>query len=194
MPIQTAVLEIVRDLVSGTNVITVKTPDGTAEFLIGDVVPNGELHAMYTPKPEAKLKKISAKKNKRASIAQENEVMEALGGRRQAGSGAVGHLKGDGRVRDKYRVEIKYTRTKGYSVTRDELSKIRGECSATEEPLFVIDFVDPETGGSADRWVLVPFHHFRKLDNLHNAATNHSGPEETRGRASTSVRASTKTR
>jgi hypothetical protein len=194
MPIQTAVLEVVRDLVSGTHQIVVRTPDGEARWPIGTVIPNGEIYTTYAPNPEPKLKKISAKKNKRASIAQERDIMEQLGGRRQAGSGAVGHLKGDGRVRDKYRVEIKYTRTKSYSVTRDELSKIRGECSATEEPLFVVDFVDPETGGSEDRWVLVPFHYFKKLDNLHNAATDHRGPEPKRGRAQSSARPSKQTR
>jgi hypothetical protein len=163
MPIQTAVLEVIRDLAPGTHKIWVRTPDGTAEWPIGTVIPNGEIYTQYVPNPEPKPKKISAKKNKRASMAQEREVMEALGGRRQAGSGALGHLKGDGRVRDKYRVEIKYTRTKSYRVDRDELSKIRGECTGMEQPLFVIDFVDKETGGSEDRWVMMPFHEFQKL-------------------------------
>lgn len=193
MPIQTARLEFSFSLNAGFRA-TVKTPDGEAEFQIptnGVLEWNETITAMFTPNPEPKLKKISAKKNKRASIAQEHEVMAELGGRRQAGSGAVGHLKGDGRVRDKYRVEIKYTRTKGYRVDRNELSKIRGECSGAEEPLFVIDFTDPETGGSADRWVLVPFHHFKKLD---NATTDQRGSESVGGRTSPSHRASPKTR
>lgn len=194
MPIQTAILDVTKSLLLGRYELHVKTPDGEATWVIGDSVPMGESYTEYKPKPETKTKKVSAKRQKRASIAQERDVMEQLGGKRQAGSGAVGHLKGDGRVRDKYRVEIKYTRTKSYRVDRDELSKIRGECSATEEPLFVIDFVDPETGGSEDRWVLVPFHHFKKLDNLHNAATDHRRPESTGGGNQSPRKRGTKTR
>lgn len=165
MLIQTAriVFSIDREMI----VVEVKTPDGTAtvQTLRNSATFYDTEHiGSYEKNPEPKPKTMSKKLQKRASVRQENEIMEALGGRRQAGSGAVGHLKGDGRVRDKYRVEIKYTRTKSYRVDRDELSKIRGECSATEEPLFVIDFKDPETGGSADRWVMVPFHIFKKLD------------------------------
>lgn len=165
MPIQTASVEFKID--REMFVAEVKTPDGSVEIRTlrdSQKFYDTEHLGVYTAHPEAKLKKVSAKKNKRASMSQEREIMEALGGRRQAGSGALGHLKGDGRVRDKYRVEIKYTRTKSYRLDRDELSKIRGECSGLEQPLFVIDFVDKETGGSEDRWVLVPFHQFQKLD------------------------------
>lgn len=165
MPIQTARLEFTW---SGTEAaLRIETPDGVVEVPWATVMRSGgaQITAMYQKNPEPKLKKYSAKKNKRRSMAQEVEVMEELGGKRHAGSGAIAGLKGDGRVRGEYRVEVKNTRTGGYRVTRKELSKIRGECTGLEQPLFVIGFMDPETGGSEDRWVLVPFEHFKKLNN-----------------------------
>jgi hypothetical protein len=163
MPVQTAVLRIVKDP-TGTK-LYLKTPDGIAEWTLGNILPQGDIYTQYVPVPEpTAAKAVSKKTQKRASVRQENEIMEALGGRRQAGSGAVAHLKGDGRVRDKYRVEIKYTRKGSYRVERSELNKIRGECAGTEIPLFVVDFVDPQTGGSADRWVMVEFDRFQQLD------------------------------
>jgi hypothetical protein len=150
----------------GRTRIAVSTPDGVVTFDIshqGDFW-FGEHIGFYARNPEPKPKRISAKQTKRASIAQEREVMETLGGRRQPGSGALEGLKGDGRVRNKYRVEMKMTRQKSYAVTRAELAKIRGECHGTERPLFVIDFVDPQTGGSADRWILLEFEAFKRMD------------------------------
>jgi hypothetical protein len=176
MSIQTARLDFSFSLRDGFRA-TVTTPHGEAIFQIPT---NGVINwverytTLFTPNPEQKPKKITAKQTKRASIRQENEVMEALGGRRQAGSGAVAHLKGDGRVRDKYRVEMKYTRANSYRVDRKELNKLRGECEGTEIPVFVIDFVDPQTGGSADRWVMVEFDRFQQLDyKPPNATGNH---------------------
>lgn len=149
-------------------VLRVETPDGIVEVPWSTVgtLSEGTAVALYQKNPESKptAKKISAKKTKRASIAQETEVMEALGGRRHRGSGALPGLQGDGKVRDKYRVEMKMTRKEGYRLDRKELSKLRGECRGSEAPLFVVDFVDKETGGSPDRWVLVPFEVFQKLD------------------------------
>lgn len=192
MLIQTASLSATVEP-GGKVYLRIHTPEGAAVIDIDHAIWQGkEYTGVYVAKSAPKPKKVSAKRQKRASIAQEHDVMEALGGRRQAGSGAVGHLKGDGRVRDKYRVEIKYTRTKGYRVDRDELSKIRGECTGLEEPLFVIEFMDKETGGSGDRWVLVPFHHFKKLDS--HAASHERGPEPTRGRTRPATRTSSKAR
>jgi hypothetical protein len=108
-------------------------------------------------------KKVSVKKQKRASIRQENDVMDALGGRRHPGSGALSGLKGDGSVRNKYRVETKMTRKGSFRLERGDLGKIRGECVGTEQPLLVLDFVDPNTGGSPDRWVTLPWELFQKM-------------------------------
>src|SRR5262245_51216926 len=162
MPVQTASLEFYIDTAGNAHAVA-RTPDGVANFVLDRShfhhIPS-RIMTMYEPTPESKLKKVSPKKQRRASVKQETDIMEALGGYREAGSGALKHLKGDGRVRDKYRVEAKYTRKDGYRLTRQELNKIRGECSSTEMPLFVIDFVDPETGGSPDRWVVVEFERF----------------------------------
>jgi hypothetical protein len=118
-----------------------------------------------------------AKRQKRTSRRQEDDIAENLGGRRQPGSGAIEGVKGDVRIYGRYRAEAKYTRNKSYRVTREELNKIRGECSGHETPLFVIDFVDPDTGRNPDRWVLMPFHRFKELDDkAPDAADIYTGP------------------
>lgn len=177
MTIQTASVEVVSNEHSCHAHIT--TPDGTVVIPL-DRVPffNKKYVGTYVPNPELKPRKVTAKRQKRASIDQENEVMDLLGGRRHPGSGAVPGLQGDGRVRDKYRVEMKHTRQAGYRVDRNDLNKIRGECSGTEVPLFVMDFVDPRTGGSPDRWVMVPFEVFQRMDQ--HAASLDSRPPTTR--------------
>jgi hypothetical protein len=146
------------------------TPTGAACIDLDRAMWQGkEYVGVYVPKQEVTTKKISAKKQKRASIEQETKVMAALGGRRQPGSGAIAGFKGDGRVKGEYRVEMKMTRRDSFRVTRKDLGKIRGECDGLEKPLFVMDFVDPETGGSADRWVMMPFEEFQKLREKANA-------------------------
>lgn len=179
MLVQTASVEF-TGTPEGGYYLLITTPQGTAKcpvdraFITPHTPP---FLGVLTPTPGPRPKKIPAKKNKRASIKQETEIMEALGGRRQAGSGALAHLKGDGRVRDKFRVEAKYTRSGSYRVTRQELNKIRGECTPPEVPLFIIDFVDPETGGSPDRWVMVEFDRFRRMEyQPSHAAHQPSGP------------------
>jgi hypothetical protein len=123
-----------------------------------------------------------AKRQRRSSRRQEDSIAERLGGRRQPGSGAIEGVKGDVKVEGKYRIEAKHTKQKSYRVTREELNKIRGECEGTETPLFVIDFVDPSTGRSPDRWVLMPFHRFEQMDEqADDAADIYTGPDETEG-------------
>jgi hypothetical protein len=180
MPVQTASLRFYEDTAGHTHVV-VSTPSGHVDFHLG-VVGYTNLPvtttSVFEPTPESRPKKVTAKKQKRASMKQETDIMEALGGRRQVGSGALAHLKGDGRVRDKYRVEAKYTRSNSYRLTRQELNKLRGECEGSEIPVFVIDYVDPETGGSPDRWVVVEFERFRQMDYRapQHAARQPSGP------------------
>jgi hypothetical protein len=174
MSIQTACLRIVKDLPAGTTKLYLSTPDGIAEWTLGSILPLGDVYTQYVPVAEVKpIKRVTAKKNKRASIRQEDEIAEALGGRRQAGSGSLAHLKGDVRVRNKYRIEAKHTRAGSYRLERNELNKIRGECAGTEIPLFVIDFVDPQTGGAPDRWVVVEFDRFKQMDYTPHAAPQH---------------------
>lgn len=179
MPIQTASLRFVHSasITPGvtTVMVEVRTPHGKTAIAIDSAMWQGkEYTGVFEPTPEPKPKAISKKAQKRASMRQENEIAEALNGRRQAGSGAVAHLKGDVRVRHKYRVEAKYTRSGSYRVTRTELSKLRGECAGTELPVFVIDFVDPQTGGSADRWAMLQFEDLLKHQyEPPNATRNH---------------------
>lgn len=166
MPIQTATVRVQKR--EDGYYLEVDTPDGTLSIPTpGDIrgMDGYQSFTSYHRKVEPpKTKEVSKKRQKKASIQQELDVMEALGGKRQAGSGAIGHLKGDGRVRGKYRVEMKYTRHDSYRVERKELNKIRGECTDLEKPLFVVDFQNPQSGRVEDRWVLVPFEEFLKLD------------------------------
>lgn len=83
--------------------------------------------------------------------------MKDLGGRVMPGSGSRPGYKGDGRVFDRIRVEMKTTFNLAFSLTREVLNKIRGECSGTEEPVVVIDFKDRDTGKTEDRWVVVEY-------------------------------------
>ena len=101
-----------------------------------------------------------AKRIKRITAKQEVRVAQALGGQRQRGSGAVPWNKGDGRVRGKYRIENKTRFTKGITITREDLAKIRSECAPGEVPLFQVDFTDRITGRVQDQWILIPFDHW----------------------------------
>lgn len=83
--------------------------------------------------------------------------MEELGGRIMPGSGSKSGYKGDGRVFDRARVEMKETFSRTFAMTRDILNKIRGECSGKEEPVVVVDFKDKATGRTEDRWAIIEF-------------------------------------
>lgn len=113
----------------------------------------GELVFM---EPEKAKTHHSTKRRKKLSRKQEEKLAEDNGGIRHNGSGAVPGYAGDVRVVGKYRIEAKYTTSKGYRVTRAELAKVRSECSLGESPLFAIDFRDPETQRVEDSWMLVP--------------------------------------
>jgi hypothetical protein len=105
----------------------------------------------------------SAKQMKKASMKQETRVAEDMGGQRQRGSGAVPWRKGDGVVKGKYRIENKTRFTKGITITREELSKIRGECGYGEVPLFQVNFTNQGTCMVEDQWILVPYEHWKKV-------------------------------
>jgi hypothetical protein len=162
MPIQTASLNI--EHVNGRVFVNVETPYGNTRIELDHAMWQGKTYVgQFEPKPETKLKRVSAKHTRRAAIRQEDSIAKDMGGRRQPGSGALPGIKGDVRVEGIYRIEAKHTRQKTYRLDRAELSKIRGECTGWEVPLFIVDFVDPQTGGSADRWVALPFHHFQRM-------------------------------
>lgn len=105
----------------------------------------------------------NAKRVKRASMAQEEEVASDMGGHRQRGSGAVAWKKSDGRVRGKYRIENKLKMVKSITITREELDKVRSECSPGEVPLFEVDFANRATLKIEDRWILVPYEEWKKV-------------------------------
>lgn len=114
---------------------------------------------------------MKRKRIKRASAAQELEIANGLeGGRRQPASGALLGHKGDVRVRDKFRIEAKFTTSKSYNVKRADLLKIRSECDGFERPVFVVDFKD-QNFRTEDRWVLIPYQDWEKLT---DATSKHS--------------------
>jgi hypothetical protein len=148
--------------------LTVTTPLGTTTIGPLHTSPStgAPLPAVYTgviEEPKEKSR-VSAKRQRRTSMKREDAVAQVLGGRRQKGSGSVASLKGDVRVRDKFRVEHKHTRAGSYRVTQNELSKIRGECTGLEIPLFIIEFLEKATGRLQDSWTMIETHHFQKLD------------------------------
>jgi len=111
----------------------------------------------------AQMPMPNAKRVKRATMKQEELVASAMGGHRQRGSGAVAWRKGDGRVKGKYRIENKTRFTKGITITREELDKIRSECAPGEVPLFQFNFTSRSTCRVEDQWILVPYEHWKKV-------------------------------
>ena len=102
-------------------------------------------------------------RNRRLSVAQERQVMAELGGRAQPASGALAGAKGDGRVLFKRRVELKFSFARSFSLTRELLDKIRGECWGPERPAVILDFKNRQTGGTEDRWAIVPYTDWKAL-------------------------------
>jgi hypothetical protein len=115
--------------------------------------------------------RMSAKKIRRASRKQEQQIMDGIGGRVQPGSGCVDGYKSDGRLKGRVRVEAKFTFGTIFSVKRADLDKIRGECQGRERPAFVIDFKERASGKTQDRWVLVPH---KDWESMINAAADDS--------------------
>jgi hypothetical protein len=126
---------------------------------------NRSIYVQLTKQSTLAAAMPNAKRVKRASMKQERRIAEELGGSRQQGSGSVPWRKGDGRVKNKYRIENKSCFSKGIRVARTDLSKIRSECSLGEVPLFQINFTDRATCRVEDQWILVPFEHFKELVN-----------------------------
>lgn len=117
----------------------------------------GNMHRMVLMVPETSVPHPPSRQVKKRSQKQERRVMASLpGGRTQAGSGSRPGYKGDGRVYDRIRVEMKSTTTRDMGiVSRDVLNKIRGECEGREEPIVVVDFVNKITGHVEDQWALI---------------------------------------
>lgn len=118
-------------------------------------------HTILLTKPEQQ-DRSSAKRRKRASMKQEEKVAQIHGGHRNPGSGSVSGRPSDASIREKFRIENKFTAGKGIRVTRAELAKIRGECERGQIPLFQIDFKEPNTLRTQDQWIMVPLDEWKK--------------------------------
>jgi hypothetical protein len=116
-----------------------------------------ETHKLVLMTPESKIPRAPSRRVKHLSQKQEREVMAELGGRVMPASGSKPGYKGDGRVFDVARVEMKEVFSKTFNLTRDILNKIRGECSGKEVPVVVVDFKDKATGRTEDRWCVLEF-------------------------------------
>lgn len=143
---------------------------GDAEDRVGPIQHGVPIEAILEPPVRPPPKGVSRKLRK-TSKRHEEEVAGDLGGRAQKASGALPWAKGDVRVRGKLRVELKTTGTKSYRVTREELTKIRGECGQGERPAFVVTFIDPRTHREEDRWVLTPYEDWHATNIDHGSGT-----------------------
>lgn len=81
----------------------------------------------------------------------------------QVGSGNQDFAKGDVRVKGKFRVEAKFTRNKSYSLTREVLDKINGECHGMEKPVLQLDFLNPHTLREEGSYVVIPYEDWKEL-------------------------------
>ena len=102
------------------------------------------------------------KHRRRTSMRQEEKVAQIHGGHRNAGSGSVDGRKSDASIREKYRIENKFTSGKGIRVTRADLDKLRSECERGQMPVFQISFMEPTTLRTQEQWVLVPLSEWEK--------------------------------
>jgi hypothetical protein len=115
--------------------------------------------------PQAELAKGGppGRKEKKRSQRQELRIAQDLAGKMQSGSGNQDHSKGDVRVKGKFRVEAKFTRNKSYSLTREVLEKINGECHGMEKPVLQLDFLNPRTLREEGSYVVIPYEDWKEL-------------------------------
>jgi hypothetical protein len=120
--------------------------------------------------PQTSGARPPGKRIRKAARRQERAVAEDLHGRTQKASGACIGSKGDVRVPDVLRGEMKCTTKKSFIVKRDVLDKIRSECVGREKPFVHIQFIHPITLTPQDEWVCIPYEHWEYV----NAARNNS--------------------
>jgi hypothetical protein len=122
------------------------------------------VHTLALSMPESKGgRATSTRRIKRLSQKQEASSAAATGARVQPGSGARPGNKGDTRRYGIFREESKFTFAQSFSLKKEILDKIRGECQGREEPVVNIEFRDKATGRVDDNWVVVPRHYWEKL-------------------------------
>lgn len=112
---------------------------------------------------ESKVPRAPSRRVRKLSQKQEREVMSDLGGRVMPASGSKAGYKGDGRVFDRIRVEMKESFSRTFAMTRDILDKIRGECTGKEEPVVVVDYKDKATGRTEDRWCVIEYKVLKRI-------------------------------
>ncbi len=131
----------------------------------------GEIYIPYNPQQEnytlmlmkpVEKDRATPKQRRRASMKQEESVARLHGGHRNLGSGSVPGRKSDASIREKYRIENKFTSGKGIRVTRADLQKIRSECERGQIPVYQIDFKAPTTLKTEEQWVMVPLDEWEK--------------------------------
>lgn len=107
-------------------------------------------------------KKFGGEKAKCRSSGQEASVAKKIGGHVVPRSGA-GMIKGDVRVKGKYRVECKTTVKPGFRVTLEMLNKLDDAgTGAGEESIFVVEFLD-EDGKTLRQCAIVDFDYLTTL-------------------------------
>ena len=112
---------------------------------------------------ESKLPSAVSRRVRALSRKQERTIMSDLGGRVMPASGSRPGYKGDGRVFDRIRVEMKESFSNTFKLTREILNKIRGECAGKEEPVVVVDFKDRRTGNTEDRWCILEYKVLKRI-------------------------------
>lgn len=116
-------------------------------------------------------RKQALRRAKKDSLKQELDIVtdfdEVFGEgatRRQPGSGNQPGAKSDHLIRKAHlRMEAKHTKDRSFSLKLDELYKLAGECENLEQPVFVIDYIDPGTRTLQDRFAVLFIHHLKEL-------------------------------
>lgn len=122
-----------------------------------------EVQRVVLMTPESKIPSAVSRRVRELSKKQERTVMADLGGRVMPASGSKAGYKGDGRVYDRIRVEMKETSSLAFNLSREVLNKIRGECAGKEEPVVVIDFKNRKTGNTEDRWCVIEYKVLKRI-------------------------------
>ncbi len=104
-----------------------------------------------------------SKKDKKLAQVQERKIAEDIGGRTQPGSGNQSHAKGDVRKKGAFRIEAKWTKSSQFTITREILGKINGECSHGEKPMVQLDFLDRASSRPLESWVIIPYSDWLEL-------------------------------
>jgi hypothetical protein len=108
-------------------------------------------------KPKRKVKKSNSSISISHDYARQQEIDAAneYGGYTTSKSGA-GNIKGDVRIKGKYRIECKCTKNKSYSLNYEYLEKfIEQAISLGEDPILQVHFID-ELGIKKRGFIVIP--------------------------------------